>query len=119
MSFDWMEISIWNSIHFAKCIHAHTSKQSDKITISQNVFLYFKILNFMLFSGLAASQDEPTKRPNFAHRKLNRNNRPKATRPTPAAISDDEEEVPTSPQCPESYGFFADSEQCDKYYACR
>lgn len=73
----------------------------------------------MLFSGLAASQDEPTKRPNFAHRKLNRNNRPKPTRPTQAPISDDDEEVPTSPQCPESYGFFADSDQCDKYYACR
>lgn len=72
--------------------------------------------------GLVASQEETTtRRSNFLNRKtVNRNNRtkpkPRTTTPAPA---EDDEEIPTSPQCPEPDGFFADSEQCDKYYACR
>lgn len=31
---------------------------------------------------------------------------------------DDDEAVATD-ECPEPDGFFADAEQCDKYYACR
>lgn len=72
--------------------------------------------------GLVASQEETTtRRSNFLNRKtVNRNNRtkpkPRTTTPAPA---EDDEEIPTSPHCPEPDGFFADSEQCDKYYACR
>lgn len=78
-----------------------------------------------LSTGLvaSASQEEgTTRRINFLHRKPSRNYRTKATqKPTPATITegDDDEEIRTSPQCPEPDGYFADSEQCDKYYACR
>lgn len=80
---------------------------------------------FILLTGFVASREEATTRSNFLHRKPSRNYRTKATqkptRPTPASIADEDEveEVRTSPQCPEPDGYFADSEQCDKYYACR
>ncbi|XP_055301219.1 protein obstructor-E [Sitodiplosis mosellana] len=91
------------------------------MTTSRNIIQLGLIV---LLVGLVASQEEATtKRSSFLHRKPSRNYRTKApqkpTRPTPAAISeDDDEEYHTSPQCPEPDGFFADSEQCDKYYAC-
>lgn len=82
-----------------------------------------KCISTFFFSVLVASQEESTRSSNFLNRNPNRNFRTKATqkpRPTPAApLDDDDEEVPSSPQCPQPDGFFADSEQCDKYYACR
>lgn len=54
------------------------------------------------------------------HRKPQRNYR---TRPTQKAKepepADGEDDVVTSDQCPEEFGYFADAEQCDKYYACK
>lgn len=85
------------------------------------VFFFFSFEN-ILSTGLVASQEEgTTRRNNFLHRKPNRNYRTKATQKTTRApiTDDDDEEIQTSPQCPEPDGFFADSEQCDKYYACR
>lgn len=36
---------------------------------------------------------------------------------TSAPLTDDNDSE-TSEECPEPNGFFADAEQCDKYYAC-
>lgn len=74
-----------------------------------------------LLTGLVASQEETTtkRNTNFLSRKPNRNNRPKPKPRSTTPAPDEDEEVPTSPHCPEPDGFFADSEQCDKYYACR
>lgn len=83
----------------------------------------FKILEYihLLLTGLVASQEETTtkRNTNFLSRKPNRNNRPKPKPRSTTPAPDEDEEVPTSPHCPEPDGFFADSEQCDKYYACR
>lgn len=45
-------------------------------------------------------------------------NREKATtkRTTKAPAVDDDDE--TTGDCPEPFGYFADADQCDKYYAC-
>ncbi|KAF7263820.1 hypothetical protein GWI33_000292, partial [Rhynchophorus ferrugineus] len=40
----------------------------------------------------------------------------KTTRTTPKPRDEDADAV--SDECPEPYGFFADAEQCDKYYQC-
>lgn len=53
------------------------------------------ILIYIIYSGLIS-----------AARKQNQ--RPKETAKDPE----------TSEQCPEPYGYFADAEQCDKYYEC-
>lgn len=52
------------------------------------------------------------------HRKPGRTqNKGRTTvKPPPVAIDTSDDE--TSNQCPEPTGFFADAEQCDKYYAC-
>lgn len=52
------------------------------------------------------------------HRKPGRTqNKGRTTvKPPPVAIDTSDDE--TSDQCPEPTGFFADAEQCDKYYAC-
>lgn len=46
-------------------------------------------------------------------------NRAKSTQRTtkapPISVSDDDD---STDQCPEEYGYFADADQCDKYYAC-
>lgn len=52
-----------------------------------------------------------------------RNERPKsgvkvAKRTTTVAPVRDEDDDGTSSDCPEPDGFFADADQCDKYYAC-
>lgn len=47
-----------------------------------------------------------------------RNARPRTkatTTKAPVQLSDDDG---TSDECPEPDGFFADADQCDKYYAC-
>lgn len=90
------------------------------------------ISDFYLFkqkhTGLIASQEHetPTRHTNFLNRKSNRNNnrtKPKPRTTTAASTGDDDDDtaaaVKTSSHCPEPDGFFADSEQCDKYYACR
>jgi hypothetical protein len=41
----------------------------------------------------------------------------KRTTTTKAPVEYDDEEG-TSSDCPEPDGFFADADQCDKYYAC-
>lgn len=85
--------------------------------------LFLKMLEYihLLLTGLVASQEETTtkRNTNFLSRKPNRNNRPKPKPRSTTPAPDEDEEVPTSPHCPEPDGFFADSEQCDKYYACR
>lgn len=53
--------------------------------------------------------------PDTVRRKPNRNLR---TKPTPKPEPEDEDVV-TSDECPEPFGYFADAEQCDKYYACK
>lgn len=40
----------------------------------------------------------------------------KTTTKAPAQYDDDDEGA--SEQCPEPFGYFADADQCDKYYAC-
>lgn len=77
-----------------------------------------------LFSGLVVSEEATSRPSNFLNRKTHRNYRtkpPQRTTAAPASEDDDEEEteVRTSAQCPQPDGYFADSEQCDKYYACR
>lgn len=52
--------------------------------------------------------------PNNLRRKPLRSQTTTTVKPEP-----DDESSDTSDQCPEPYGFFADAEQCDKYYACR
>lgn len=37
---------------------------------------------------------------------------------TRAPIENDEDDDGTSEQCPDPNGYFADADQCDKYYAC-
>lgn len=77
------------------------------------------------YTGLVASQEETTTARNFLHRKIIRNNRPKpkpkSTTPVPTEDESDDDgaAIRTASHCPEPDGFFADSEQCDKYYACR
>lgn len=38
--------------------------------------------------------------------------------PPPRAVADPEKDAEITNSCPED-GFFADAEQCDKYYECR
>lgn len=57
---------------------------------------------------MAISQNAPSRRP------LTRPRKPPTTKPPPPQ----EEEIDVGDQCPEPNGFFADAEQCDKYYAC-
>ncbi|KAL7031694.1 hypothetical protein ACKWTF_007104 [Chironomus riparius] len=46
-------------------------------------------------------------------------NREKPTqRTTKPPVIDDEDDDGTASECPEPSGFFADADQCDKYYAC-
>lgn len=47
-------------------------------------------------------------------------NRERPTQRTtkPPAYSSSEDDDSATDQCPEPYGFFADADQCDKYYAC-
>lgn len=75
-----------------------------------------------LFSGLIVSEEATSRPSNFLNRKTHRNYRtkpPQRTTAAPASEEDDEEtEVRTSAQCPQPNGFFGDSSQCDKYYAC-
>lgn len=74
--------------------------------------LICNLIFFFSISGLVFGQ-VPSR--NF-HRKPGRteNNAPKPT-PKPVAIDADDE----SSDCPEPNGYFADAEQCDKYYACK
>lgn len=69
---------------------------------------------------IAAQEGTSSRQSSFPHRKPNRNFRttkkPKAT--TAISLDEDGEEVRTASNCPEPDGFFADAEQCDKYYAC-
>lgn len=71
-------------------------------------------------SGYATAQDdEAPKRQSFVQRKVNRVNRKPPTRTTTEASFDEEDgDIKTMSKCPEPHGFFADAEQCDKYYAC-
>lgn len=84
------------------------------------VFLWY-FVTFFTTVVIAAQEEEATKASNFLRRsKPSRNYRTKPTqRTTPASISKEDSEIETSAQCPEPDGFFADAEQCDKYYACR
>lgn len=41
---------------------------------------------------------------------------PPPTKAAPQEVYDDDG---TTDQCPEPFGFFADAEQCDKYYECK
>lgn len=47
---------------------------------------------------------------------MNRKPPPRPT--TEASVDEDDGDIKTMSKCPEPYGFFADAEQCDKYYAC-
>lgn len=58
--------------------------------------------------GLVVSQIPRRERPK------NREKPTKATTKAPVADADDE----TTGDCPEPFGFFADADQCDKYYQC-
>lgn len=51
---------------------------------------------------------------------MNRYTRTKPPRTTTEISSFDDEDgdIKTMSNCPEPHGFFADAEQCDKYYAC-
>ncbi|CRL04125.1 CLUMA_CG017237, isoform A [Clunio marinus] len=66
-----------------------------------------KLLIFSLFFGLVVSQ--------IARRERPRKTSKRTTTEAPAVSEEDEG---TSDQCPEDDGFFADADQCDKYYAC-
>lgn len=61
--------------------------------------------------GLVVSQIPRRERPK---------NREKATqRTTKAPVHDeDDDDGDTTSDCPEPFGYFADADQCDKYYAC-
>lgn len=80
--------------------------------------------SFICSTGSSTQDEEapakPTRPSHFVQRKVNRHNRTKPTpRTTTAASADDDDgDVKTMSNCPEPYGFFADAEQCDKYYAC-
>lgn len=52
------------------------------------------------------------------HRKPGRTQNKGRTTVKPAPVAIDTSDDETSDQCPEPTGFFADAEQCDKYYAC-
>lgn len=70
----------------------------------------FGEINCRSFSGLVVAQ---APNGNF-RRKPGRTNNRATTTEKPQPIDDGE-----SSDCPEPYGFFADAEQCDKYYACK
>jgi len=72
--------------------------------------IVFKILTLSLAFGLIAAQ---APNGNFRRKPGRTNNRGVTTTENPKPIDDGE-----SSDCPEPYGFFADAEQCDKYYAC-
>jgi len=65
--------------------------------------------------GLIVAQSQSEKPSNILRKKPSRNHR---ARPTEAVRENLEEDQETSEQCPEPNGYFADAEQCDKYYAC-
>ncbi|XP_055703111.1 protein obstructor-E-like [Phlebotomus papatasi] len=67
----------------------------------------FTFLTIALLLGLSLAQ-APARRP--APRKP-----PPPTKAAPQEVYDDDG---TTDQCPEPFGFFADAEQCDKYYEC-
>lgn len=75
-----------------------------------HLFDYFSFLSG--FIGFAVSE------PETGHRKPQRTLRRKTTE-KPKEPETDDEDVVTSEQCPERFGYFADAEQCDKYYACK
>jgi len=52
---------------------------------------------------------------NFRRKPGRTNNRATTTTTQSPQPTDDGE----SSDCPEPYGYFADAEQCDKYYACK
>lgn len=54
--------------------------------------------------------------------KNKRNYRTRPTQKVKEVVTTNEngdEAIETSDACPEPNGFFADAEQCDKYYACK
>lgn len=59
--------------------------------------------------GLVVSQIPTRERPK---------NRAKPTQRAAKPPVIDEDDDGTSSECPEPFGFFADADQCDKYYAC-
>lgn len=72
---------------------------------------------FVQYNGnkLGFAVAEETRKPlrNFRTRPTQRTK----TTPAPVAVTSNED-VETSDQCPEPDGYFADAEQCDKYYSC-
>lgn len=81
---------------------------------SATVFLMMILLNdafFLFIPGCVVGQS------NF-HRKPGRTQNKGRTTVKPAPVAIDTSDDETSDQCPEPTGFFADAEQCDKYYAC-
>lgn len=77
----------------------------------------FNILSEIFLTGLAVGEENRKPSRNFRTRPTART----TTRTTaaPIAIEDNGELEETSDKCPEPDGFFADAEQCDKYYACK
>lgn len=77
---------------------------------------FFYLFPFLLpqTKGLTIAEEETVRSSNFLHRKPNRNYRTKASTASPK----EDDEIELSPNCPEADGYFADAEQCDKYYAC-
>lgn len=69
------------------------------------------LISLLSLLGLVVSQVPRRERPK---------NRAKATQRTtraPASEEDGDSDGATD-QCPEPFGFFADADQCDKYYGC-
>lgn len=73
------------------------------------IFMNYIYLIFVSI-GLVASQE---------HAKARRTYRTRPTQRVPEEISEADDDTEDSDKCPEPDGFFADAEQCDKYYACK
>jgi Chitin binding Peritrophin-A domain len=85
------------------------SRNFSAVMIFISVVISLLLIPRSALSGFALSQ--------VSIRTRNRDRISKRTTTTtraPAHIEDDG----TSDQCPEPDGFFADADQCDKYYAC-
>ncbi|XP_044730333.1 protein obstructor-E-like [Chrysoperla carnea] len=72
----------------------------------------FKLLILCAIIGVALSVPQGSNRKNQSKE----NARRKASQPS-QIVEDSDEEL--TDQCPEPNGYFADAEQCDKYYDCR
>lgn len=62
--------------------------------------------------GLVVSQIPRRERPKNRQKPTQRTTKP------PVIDDEDGDDDGTSSECPEPFGFFADADQCDKYYAC-